>query len=264
MTDAAGLVVFRRLWDHLGVGSWLDREASAVGGWYRPSLMVEVWVALLLYGGERLDDLDLLRSRAVARLFGWVSVPDATTFGRWLRRGGAALAVVLDVDLTRNSNPVQRCRAHKVRNVSERLPKEKRGDVKKAMRAAFRLEADEGIARLATLALWLERDHYPDAAASLREGLDEMFTLQRLGLPSALTRCLATTNIIESPQGGVRARSGRVTHWRDPEMILRWCGAAFLECEKRFRRIDGYQHLWVLEGKLREIQQRRESPDRAA
>jgi hypothetical protein len=53
--------------------------------------------------------------------------------------------------------------------------------MKAAMRAAFRLTATEGIARLEKQARWLERE-YPDAAASLREGLAEMFTVNRLGV----------------------------------------------------------------------------------
>src|SRR5690606_11825852 len=67
-----------------------------VRGVYRPSLLVEVWVALLLYGGRWLDDLALLRSRGVSRLFGWARVPDATTFGRFLRRAAGVLVPALD------------------------------------------------------------------------------------------------------------------------------------------------------------------------
>jgi len=96
LTDGSGLVLLRRVWDGLDLGRWLDREAAGLGGFYRPSLMVELWVALLLYGGERLDDLALLSSRSVRRLFGWVAVPDPTTFGRWLRRGGAPMGAILD------------------------------------------------------------------------------------------------------------------------------------------------------------------------
>ena len=44
---------------------------------------------------------------------------------------------------------------------------------------------------------WLERIN-PDAASSLREGLEETLTVVRLGLPEALRRTLATTNPIES------------------------------------------------------------------
>lgn len=58
--------------------------------------MIELWIVLLLYGGGVMDDLKLLRARGVRRLFGWVQIPDATTFGRWLRRAGEPLVGVLD------------------------------------------------------------------------------------------------------------------------------------------------------------------------
>ncbi len=45
------MLLLRRLWDRLGVGERLDGEASWLGGRFRPSLMVEVWIALLLSGG---------------------------------------------------------------------------------------------------------------------------------------------------------------------------------------------------------------------
>src|SRR5581483_9270894 len=111
-----------------------------------------------------------------------------------------------------------------------------------AIRAAWRLEAKAGIGQLEKLAQWLERD-YPAAAASLREGLEECFTLNRLGVPPSLHRCLATTNLIESPQAGVRMRTRRVCRWRDAAMVRRWVAAAFLATEQNFRRLMGYQDL---------------------
>ena len=81
-------------------------------------------------------------------------------------------------------------------------------------------------------------------------GMEEMFTLNHLGLPPTLTRCLATTNIIESPNGGVRRRTRRVSRWRDGKMVLRWVALAFLAAEKNFRRIMGYKDLWLLESAL--------------
>lgn len=96
LTDGGGLLLLRRVWDQLGIGHWLDSHGGAIGGWFRPALMVEVWVALLLYGGSVMDDLELLNARGIRRLFGWVRIPDPTTFGRWLRRAGEALASVLD------------------------------------------------------------------------------------------------------------------------------------------------------------------------
>lgn len=146
-------------------------------------------------------------------------------------------------------HPVQRCRNHKVRNVAERLPEDQKEQVKAAMRASYRLPAKEGMARLRKLADWLEQEQ-PAAAASLREGLEECFTINRLGVPSSLHRCLGTTNVIESPQSGVRMRTRRVCRWRDASMVLRWVAASFLATEKNFNRIMGYKDLWQLKAIL--------------
>jgi transposase-like protein len=142
-------------------------------------------------------------------------------------------------------HPVQRCRNHKIRNVCDRLPEEQKDQVKAAMRASYKLEAKEGMARLRKLADWLEQE-CPAAANSLREGLEECFTINRLGIPPSLHRCLATTNLIESPQSGVRMRTRRVCRWRDAAMVQRWAAASFLATEKNFRRIMGWKDLWQL------------------
>jgi hypothetical protein len=78
---------------------------------------------------------------------------------------------------------------------------------------------------LEQLARFLERED-ESAARSLREGMAEMFTLQRLKLPPSLYKCLATTNVIESPQDGVSRRTGNVTRWRDQGMVERWVASA--------------------------------------
>jgi transposase-like protein len=144
---------------------------------------------------------------------------------------------------------VQRCRAHKVRNVTERLPEPVRSQVKAVMHAAYKLPEKDGMAKLRQQASWLKGPH-PDAAASLLEGLEETFTINRLKLTPRLMRCLATTNIIENPNGAVRRTTNRICRWRDPAMALRWTTAAYLEAEKRFRRVQGHAELWVLAGAL--------------
>ncbi len=162
--------------------------------------------------------------------------------------GSKALRAAIDA-VFGGQNPVQRCRHHKIENVMSYLPEHLKEQVKAAMRAAFRLPATEGMARLQKQAQWLEREH-PDAAASLREGLEEMFTVNRLGLPPSLLRCLSSTNIIESPHSGVRLRTRRICRWRDGTMVLRWAAAAFLITEKSFRKIQGYRDLWMLKAVL--------------
>jgi len=165
--------------------------------------------------------------------------------------GSKALRQAIDA-VYGSKNPVQRCRNHKIRNVMDYLPEDQRDQVKSTLKAAFLLDADKGTAKLKQLAKWLEQE-YPSAAASLLEGLDEMFTINRLGLPSSLRRCLATTNVIESPNGGIGSRTGRVKNWRDHAMVVRWVAASLLDMEKRFRRIMGYQQLWMLDAKLKAL-----------
>lgn len=146
---------------------------------------------------------------------------------------------------------IQRCRNHKVRNVMDHLPEELRDQTKKVMKAAFKLEPKKGKEKLEQQAKWLEIE-YPSAAASLREGMDEMFTVQRLGLSSMLSRCLTNTNLIDSAHSGVRMKTRRVTHWQHGEMVMRWAAASFLATEKQYRRIQGYRDLWMLEAALSE------------
>jgi transposase-like protein len=144
---------------------------------------------------------------------------------------------------------VQRCRQHKLRNVVERLPKQERGQVQALLRAAWKMDAANGMAKLEKLAQWLEREH-PDAAESLREGMQECFTINRLDVPPSLHRCLASTNVIESPQSGLRRRTRRICRWRDKPMAKRWAAAALLATERNFRRIMGYEDLWALQAIL--------------
>ncbi len=147
-------------------------------------------------------------------------------------------------------HPVQHCRRHKVLNVCDKLPDDLKDQVKATMKAAFRLPWQKGIARLKKQADWLAT-HHPEASRSLREGLEEMFTINRLELSPSLLRCLATTNIIESPNSDVCQKTGRVSRWQEGKMVLRWSATAFLETEKKFRKLMGYKDLWMLKARLR-------------
>jgi len=158
--------------------------------------------------------------------------------------GGKALRSAID-EVFGERAKVQRCRTHKLRNVLEALPKDMRAQTKSVMNAAYKLDAKRGMDKIRQQAKWLQAEH-ADAAASMLEGLEEVFTVNRLGLPPSLMRCLCTTNIIENPNGIVRTTTNRVKRWRDQDMALRWVAAGFLEAEKSFRRIDGVKDLWVL------------------
>jgi putative transposase len=159
--------------------------------------------------------------------------------------GAKALRTAIEEVFGREQE-VQRCRNHKIENVMNELPKEQQDQTRRLMRAAFKLSsAEEGEKRLEQIARQLEYD-YTSAARSLREGIQEMFTLQRLKIPASLHKCLATTNLIESPHSGIRKRTRNVCRWRDADMAERWAASAWLLTEKHFRRIDGHQELWTL------------------
>jgi putative transposase len=163
-----------------------------------------------------------------------------------------SLALRKGIDLVFGvGTPVQRCRNHKLRNILGHLPEAQHDQARSTLRAAFKLDAKEGMAQLEKYATWLERD-WPSAASSLREGLDELFTINRLGLPSELRRCLGTTNLIDNGHSALRDRVRRVKNWQNGAMALRWTAVAFDAISKRFRRIMGFKHLWMLKAALDE------------
>lgn len=146
--------------------------------------------------------------------------------------------------------PIQRCQVHKARNITERLPKPLHASVRKALRQAWELDdADKAEKLIRNLARRLEREA-PGVSASILEGIDEILTVTRLGLPLELRRSLACTNIIENMNGTIRQVCRNVKRWQDATMALRWTGAAMLEAAKGFRRLKAHKHLPILRGAL--------------
>lgn len=145
---------------------------------------------------------------------------------------------------------VQRCIVHKIRNVEEELSKKHRPWVHTAMLRAYNAPGeDTGRSMLQEL----ERQLLvisSDAAASLKEGLEETLTVHRLGLPPLLRQSLRSTNALESANQGVRNRTRNVKRWQFPKgghhHTERWVAAALLETEKGFRCIKGFRQLPIL------------------
>jgi putative transposase len=141
---------------------------------------------------------------------------------------------------------IQRCTLHKRRNVTGYLGVDERDPIDARLARAFAdPDPTKGRAACEALAKQLERDH-PDAAASLREGLDEMFTVARLGIGGRLRQSLTNTNCIESMISICRTNHGRVKRWRDGEMKKRWIAAGMLEAERSFRRLKGHADMPAL------------------
>jgi putative transposase len=155
---------------------------------------------------------------------------------------------------------VQRCTLHKRRNVADHLPdKEKAFVDAKLVKAFTHPDPDLGLRNARDLATSLERT-YPGAAGSLREGLEEMFTVTRLGIDGRLAKTLTTSNPVESMISIARTTNRNVTRWRDGHMVLRWTAAGMLNAERSFRRIKGHKQLPDLVAALH----RHAHPDQAA
>jgi len=163
--------------------------------------------------------------------------------------GSKALSKAIRRSFGRDT-PIQRCQVHKARNIVERLPKHLHAPTKCALRQAWELDdADKAEKLLRNLARTLEREA-PGVAGAILEGLDEILTVVRLGLPKELRRSLACTNIIENIMGSVRRVCRNVKRWRDASMALRWTAAAMLEAAKGFRRLKAKSQLPKLRAAL--------------
>lgn len=138
---------------------------------------------------------------------------------------------------------IQRCREHKRRNVIDLLPAEQHAWVNRELNRSWQLpDAGEADKALRALATKIERTH-PDAAASLREGLTETITINRLGVTGTLARTLATTNPMESTVDIIKTHARNVKRWQGGDMRLRWAAAGMLAAEGQYRRVKGYRQL---------------------
>ena len=138
---------------------------------------------------------------------------------------------------------VQRCTLHKRRNVGDHLPDNQKAWVDAKLVKAFNHpDPEQGLRAAKHLAGLLEQG-YPGAAASLREGLEEMFTVARLGIDGRLAKTLVTSNPIESMISIARTTNRNVTRWRDGHMVLRWTAAGMINAERSFRRIKGHKQM---------------------
>ena len=138
---------------------------------------------------------------------------------------------------------VHRCHRHKERNITDLLPERDRPQILARIRGAWALTnpllAEE---RLELLASELDRT-WPDAACSVREGMDDTLTLMRLGITGQLAKTLSSTNPCESMIEIVRYTQRNVKRWQDGDMRKRWTAAGMLVAEQQFRRIIGYRDL---------------------
>lgn len=138
---------------------------------------------------------------------------------------------------------IQRCQAHKRRNVLDQLPDEYQPAIERRLAAAYgMMEYADAQRALDQLLKELERIN-PSAARSLEEGMEETLTVHKLRVPELLRKSLASTNIIESAFSVAEELCRRVKRWREGDHRERWAGSALLLAESKFRRLRGYREI---------------------
>lgn len=158
---------------------------------------------------------------------------------------------------------IQRCQAHKRRNVSDYLPNEHKTRIDKKLGAAYAM-ADPAEAQKALLSVHNELERLnPAAANSLAEGMTETLTVHRLSVGNELRRSLCTTNIIESMFSMARRNNRNVKNWKDQKHIERWLVTGLLAAECRLRRVRGYRELKDLQRQLKESRQQKHNAEAA-
>src|SRR5437867_3789079 len=197
-------------------------------------------------------DRDPLTARMMQQLLAGVSMRDydgrleARPGGRPTRGSSKGLPKALG-DAFGDATVIQLFQLHKGRNLDALVPKARQAYGRGALRRAYRAARAAAARRqLTALATWLERNGHADAAASVREGLEETLTVLKLGLPPTVRRFFATTNCIENLIGTLRHVTRNIKRWRDGDMRRRWIGLGLLRAAERFRCIKHHGELGAL------------------
>ena len=139
---------------------------------------------------------------------------------------------------------IQRCLIHKRGNVESKLDKMHHAELKRRMDQAFNENRFEFAEKsFQNTIKWLEAINLT-AAHSLEEGMPDLLTLHRIGMPPELRKSFYTTNLIESAFSPVKERSRRVKKWNHrTDQVLRWSSTLLLYQDTKFRKVRGVKHI---------------------
>lgn len=137
----------------------------------------------------------------------------------------------------------QRCTIHKSRNIQKHLAKKYRHEAHNRLRTALEhntyADAKKG---LTDFEKWL-RNINESAADSLLEAFEELLTVHKLKVMGPLKKTLLTTNPIESMFSLVRHCERNIKRSRGSRMEQRWLASVLLYCEKKFRKVKGFESI---------------------
>jgi len=138
---------------------------------------------------------------------------------------------------------IQRCCWHKRENILAYIPESEHQAVKSDYNRALRQPTyEDAKADLLQLSKRLEPINL-SAARSVKEGLEEILTLHRLGMHELFGRSFSTTNCIENVNSQLGKYLRKVKYWKNSDQRHRWVAAGLLEIEHSMRKVANYRKL---------------------
>ena len=252
--DAVSRVVGRLQSDF---DAWRTRDLSAddiaylfLDGWYpvvrigkqRARVAILVTLAVRTTGERVVLDLRLVGQETAA---GWAEAI-AALVGRGLRApalavidGNAGLARALSEAWPKIE--LQRCVAHKLRNLEAKAPVKLREEVAEDFRRMMYAETAAAVAKERTAFTKKWRLRCPAVAKSFEEAGDELFTF--LHFPIAQWRALRTTNALERINEEFRRRTKTQAMLPSEDAVLLLLFGLLMSGQIRSRKIDGWSEL---------------------
>jgi putative transposase len=155
---------------------------------------------------------------------------------------------------------IQRCIEHKIRNITDHLPKRHQGRIRRLLRAAWTMNDHKDAKQALIQVCKILKSINETAEESLLEALEDTLTLHKLQAPKQLRDSLQTTNIIESWNYVAKDHTAQVKKWKNAEHVRRWLTVGMLEAERRSHRLKGFAHLKQLKENMHELITKPEQP----
>jgi len=139
--------------------------------------------------------------------------------------------------------PIQRCTAHKLRNVQGKAPRKLKEEATEDFRRMIYVESAAAAERARELFLKKWRLRCPAVAASVEEAGDQLWTFLRF--PRSQWKALRTTNALERINGEFRRRTKTQASLPSQDAVLLLLFGLLRSGHVKLRRIDGWQEMWA-------------------
>jgi transposase-like protein len=138
---------------------------------------------------------------------------------------------------------IQRCTAHKLRNVQGKAPRKLQEEVTEDFRRMIYVESAAAAERARELFLKKWRLKCPAVAASVEEAGDQLWTFLRF--PPTQWKALRTTNALERINEEFRRRTKTQASLPSQDAVLLLLFGLLRAGHIRLRRIDGWEAMWA-------------------